>query len=163
SGMCTNFAIPTSTNRIFIAYGSGLTATDLNAPNLRTNKVLFDWVESAPQFGDSSGIGPNINADQMALPIMGMAKDSAGNYYAFGYNNQYAAMVKAFQSGTYSSAGWKNLVLCGSMPAPVRPDLHPMATCPSGKMVLRILQPYFAAAGNTNYSGAFQNFPDIFY
>jgi len=163
SSMCSNFAIPTTANRIFIAYGSGLSVGDFPAPNLRGLSVLFDWVENAPQYGSGSGVGPNINADQFALPIEGMAKDSAGNYYVLGFNNKYSAIISDFETGPSAQAGWENLVKCGPVPSRAGVTVHPFAgSCPSGKMVVRVLQPYFAAAGG-DQSGAFQGFPDFFY
>ncbi|HTA38480.1 MAG TPA: hypothetical protein VK760_05370 [Candidatus Acidoferrales bacterium] len=151
SGMCSTFKIPTAANRIFIAYGPGITGNDLNAPNLRTTKILFDWVES----GGSGLINPNVNADQFALPIFGSAKDNNGNYYALGFNNKYAAAISAFGAST------KPLVVCGA-PGGGSPTAPSTTLCPKGQMVLRVLQPYFAVA-NGESASAFQGFADPFY
>ena len=152
ASMCSNLRIPTAANRIFIAYGPGLTGNDLNAPNLRTSNILFDWVES----GGSGLINPNVNADQFALPIFGSAKDNAGNFYALGFNNRYLATIAAFDVPT-----WKSLIVCGT-PSGGSPVAPSTSQCPKGKMVLRVLQPYFAVAGG-QYSSAFRGFPDTFY
>jgi hypothetical protein len=152
STMCTTFKIPAAANRIFIAYGPGLTGNDLNAPNLHSTNILFDWVES----GGTGLINPNVNADQFALPIFGSAKDSAGNYYALGFNNRYAQTTAAF-----NTAALKPLLVCGT-PGGGSPTVPTSTLCAKGKMLLRVLQPYFAVAGG-QYSSAFQGFADPFY
>jgi hypothetical protein len=152
ASMCSTFRIPTAASRIFVAYGPGLTGKDLNGTNLRKRNILFDWVENS----GSGLINPNVNADQFALPIYGAAKDNAGNYYALGFNNHYAAMISAF-----GAASLKPLVVCGT-PGGGSPTAPATTQCPKGQMVLRVLQPYFAVAGG-KYGPAFQGFADTFY